>query len=100
MLIKLYEEIPKGYGYAFDVLEKESQAMFLFPFNHIIGLCYMLWHKIKHAVYVRNYLMKRKISRGNSKTKIFEDIEIDGKRYLVVYGPDLCEAVKRMSRAV
>lgn len=92
--------MPKGYGYAFDVFEKDSRAVFLFPFNHVIGFCYMLWHKIRHAVYVRDYLMKRTVSQGSRKTKIFEDIEIDGNKYLVVYDPYLCEAVKRMAGAV
>ena len=98
MLIKEGFKYPKFYGFAYEVPEKRSSVCYLFPFNHVVGLCYILWDKIRHAEYVITYRMKRQISQRSCKTKLFKDIELDGKRYLVVYDRHLCEIVKGMAR--
>ena len=67
MEVRYNEKPPRFYGYAYDILEHRSDAYYLFPFNHIVGICYVVWHKIRHAKYVRSYLNKFEQEQRNDK---------------------------------
>lgn len=67
MLIKYHEEMPRFFGCAYNVPSKRYCVAYLFPLNHIIGCCYMVWHSIRHAEYVYNYLTKFEKKNADKK---------------------------------
>lgn len=56
MKVKYHEKPPRFYGFAYEILEQRVAVYYLFPFNHVVGIGYLIWHKIRHAKYVRNYI--------------------------------------------
>jgi hypothetical protein len=85
MRIKYNEVIPRFYGVAYRDYQRMCLVCFLFPFNHVVGIAYLIWYKIRHAKYVLNYFENNKenIIKDDFNTKTKEWVDEQERKSLI-----------------